>query len=324
MLVKASTRKLKTPSARSLRVFALQSLKIGLALVIIRLVWYIICLMRKVAFFFIFLIFVAGLVFLGKFILSRQTKSLGGLKVTSIPKASIFLNAESIGRSPFEDKIVPGDYTLKLIPEDSAASASSWQGKIKISANVLTYVNRELGTSDLTSAGEILSLEKIPGKTSEIAITSVPEGAKVLLEGEEKGVAPLILRNISSGDHEISLSSPGFVTRSVKVRTARGYKLMADFQLALISGEEEKAVGEEKEKEEGVEKTPEKPYVKILDTPTGWLRVREEPTTASTEAAKVKPGETYPLLEEKKGWLKILYEKGKEGWVSGTYAEKVE
>ncbi|MBL7159554.1 PEGA domain-containing protein [Candidatus Microgenomates bacterium] len=280
--------------------------------------------MKKIVLIVIILIFLAGIVFVGRLFLTRGQKAMGGLKVTSIPQASIFLDADNIGRTPFEDKIKPGDYTLKLIPEDGEESVSSWQGKIKISANVLTYVNRELSSSDLTSAGETLSLEKISGKTPEIAITSVPEGAKISLDGEDKGAASLILRNITPGDHEISLSAPGFVTRSIKVHAAQGYKLMADFQLALIPGEE----GDTNEDEDGDgetgEKELEKPYVTILDTPTGWLRVREEPTTTATEAAKINPGETYSFLDEESGWYQIEYEKGKEGWISGQYADKVE
>ena len=277
--------------------------------------------MKKAALVVIVLIFLAGLIFAGRLFLTRGQKAMGGLKVTSIPQASIFLDADNIGRTPFEDKIKPGDYTLKLIPEDGEDSISSWQGKIKISANVLTYVNRELSSSDLTSAGETLSLEKISGKTPEIAITSVPEGAKISLDGEDKGTASLILRNITPGDHEVSLSAPGFVARSIKVHAAQGYKLMADFQLALIPGEEDEETTNEEEAEGG---ELEKPYVKILETPTGWLRVREEPTTAATEAAKINPGETYSFLDEESGWYQIEYEKGKQGWISGKYADKVE
>lgn len=273
--------------------------------------------MKKVVYLLIGLIFLAGLFFLGKFILGKRGGNAGGLKVTSVPQASVFLEADNLGRTPFEDdKVKSGDYTLKLIPEDGGSEGSSWQGKIKISANVLTYVNRELNDSDLTSAGEILTLEKISGKESEIAITATPEGAKISLDGEDKGASPLILRNIEPGTHEISLSSSGFVNRSVKVRTTRGYKLIADFQLALIPDGEETVEEEEGELA--------KPYVEILDTPTGWLRVREEPTTTATEAARVNPGETYPLLDEESGWLKISYEDDKEGWISGQYAEKVE
>jgi hypothetical protein len=59
----------------------------------------------------------------------------------------------------------------------------------------------------------------------------------------------------------------------------------------------------------------------IKSTPTGWLRVRSQPTTASTEVTKLDVGTSYPVLEESEGWVKIEIDENTEGWVSGTYVE---
>ncbi len=69
---------------------------------------------------------------------------------------------------------------------------------------------------------------------------------------------------------------------------------------------------------------PPKPFIIIEDTPTGFLRVRMEPSTTATEAGRVNPGEKYTILEEDNGWYEIEYDEEKTGWVSGQYAEKVE
>lgn len=69
--------------------------------------------------------------------------------------------------------------------------------------------------------------------------------------------------------------------------------------------------------------TPDGSQIQILDTPTGFLRVRSSPSTASSEITQVKPGEKYSLLEEKSGWFKIRVKEGQEGWVSGQYAKKL-
>ena len=53
------------------------------------------------------------------------------------------------------------------------------------------------------------------------------------------------------------------------------------------------------------------------------MRVREEASTSSKELGKVDPGEEFVLLDEKNSWYKIEYE-DTEGWISSTYAEKVE
>ena len=64
--------------------------------------------------------------------------------------------------------------------------------------------------------------------------------------------------------------------------------------------------------------------VVILETPTGYLRVRKEPSTLAEEVGRVKPGEEYELLDEdeKTGWYKIQLDEGDEGWISNQYASK--
>jgi hypothetical protein len=275
-----------------------------------------------------------GIFLVARLLLGREAGP-ASLKITSTPQATIFLDTQHLGKTPYEDKVKSGEYTLKLIPE-SGTTAVSWQAKVKLIPGVLTYVNRELSDQELTSAGEILTLEKISGKSAEIAVLSTPDGAQVNLDGISKGSTPLVLQNIEIGDHEISVAAPGFLTRGVKIKTTPGFKLVASFQLALSSlPATPSATPTPGPTPTGTPKpttsprptgTPSaelpRPYVKILDTPTGWLRVRIEPSTSATEAAKVNPGETYPLLGEQSGWYKIRYEGTKEGWISGQYAEK--
>lgn len=67
-----------------------------------------------------------------------------------------------------------------------------------------------------------------------------------------------------------------------------------------------------------------KTMLKILPTGIGYLRVRSDPSTTGTEVGRVDVGKMFELMEENVGWYKIQYEEGKEGWISGTYAEKVD
>ena len=63
--------------------------------------------------------------------------------------------------------------------------------------------------------------------------------------------------------------------------------------------------------------------VKILDTPTGYLNVREGPGTNFQKIAQVTPGESYELIssDEPKGWYKIKLDETRSGWVTKQYAE---
>ncbi len=71
----------------------------------------------------------------------------------------------------------------------------------------------------------------------------------------------------------------------------------------------------------------EPPYVKVLDTGLGWLRVRSEPSGfADNEVAKIKVGTYFPFVEYSGNdeWVKLEYQTGKEGWASGKYVQVVE
>ena len=290
---------------------------------------------RTVLFILAALLLIAGTFFGVRFFLSQPRGESAGLKVTSTPTASIFLDGKNIGRTPYEDKLEPGEYTIKLIPEITSGQTVSWQGKITLRPNLLTFVNRELGTTDLASGGEVLSLEKSSGNETELAVFSTPEGATIELDGQDQGTAPLSLKNIKTGDHELVVSSAGFQDRPLKIRSTAGYKLIADIQLALAGlGATKDTDATSTTEPTGTAKTTgtqAKPTgaagassVTILDTPTGFLRVRVEPSTSASESGRVEPGETFPLIEEQSGWYKIEYEAKKEGWISNRYAEKTE
>lgn len=63
---------------------------------------------------------------------------------------------------------------------------------------------------------------------------------------------------------------------------------------------------------------------KIKATPTGWLRVRSEPSLNGIEITRVDTGGMYQVLEEQTGWVKIKVSGTSEGWVSADYVELVE
>ena len=67
-----------------------------------------------------------------------------------------------------------------------------------------------------------------------------------------------------------------------------------------------------------------KPKVRILSTGVGFLRVRSGAGTGFPEITKIDPGEEFPLLEEKGGWYRIMLDDGREGWITGQFAEKLE
>ncbi len=305
---------------------------------------------RKLVFLVIIVIFIVAGFFLYRLIRGTPAR-LGVLKVTTSPSTTIFLDNRHLGRVPYEDKVPEGEYTVKLVPETATEPVISWQGKIKIVRNLLTYINADLADSEFSSSVDILWLEKIPSKSSELSVITNPDGATVSLDGDVKGASPIVVADVVPGDHTVTIVSPGFLPRTLKIKTTSGYKLLANIKLALAPGGTQISPTQSVASQSAtptvkpgarvspqtspsptasVSSTPKttadppKPFALIKDTPTGFLRVRMEPTTAATEAAKVYPGDKFTIFDTKSGWYQIEYDGTNKGWISSQYATKVE
>lgn len=271
-------------------------------------------------------------IFVRLFIIEKQN-DYGQLKIVSSPTASIFINNTIVGKTPYQSKYKAGEYLIKLIPEGVATEAASWNGKVNVYKNALTYVNRELGSSDIFSSGEIITTTNANStskNSGEIYVETDPQGAIVSLDNDEKGVAPLILENVIPGNHELSVFMPGFFRRTQKINVDAGYRVNAFFKLALDQNQKQLA-DLEKEKTSSDSAQTQKQFVVINNNPQGWLRVRADASLNATEEAKVKVGEKFEFLEEKDGWYKIKFNGNAdslvsgqftEGWISKEYASK--
>lgn len=278
------------------------------------------------------------------------------LQVNASPTASVFLNDTHVGQTPFfDDNLKAGEYTVRLQVENEPAK--SWQTKVTLSAKIVTVLDRTFGETDDTSSHYLLQLEPIADTTaSEISVITIPDNVIVKVDGQPEGFSPLSLKEITAGDHALAFVAPGYQEQVVNAQVREGYKLVVSSQLArvvgtaipdtasgsgLLTGDASGSatpddVTPTPSNDEDDPKPTVKPtvkptstststttgsYVTILDTGTGWLRVRSTPSSSGTELARVDVGETYPYLESSNGWYKIEYESGEEGWISGQYAE---
>ena len=182
---------------------------------------------------------------------------------------------------------------------------------------------------------------------------TTPDGAVVNLDGEPRGYAPLLIDNLSEGDHVLTISSTGYQEKTIKSKTVKGNKLIASVQLARDTSlpDDDDVVAEDENTESATpsaspKATPKtspktspkastddemaRPYVQIIDDP-GWVRVRTGPGT-DNETVKDKDDDDllllspnqFPLVNTDSGWYQIEYETGENGWISGKYAEKYE
>ncbi|OGH08098.1 MAG: hypothetical protein A2171_01345 [Candidatus Levybacteria bacterium RBG_13_35_9] len=276
--------------------------------------------MKKIIFVLVCFL-IACLIFVLVVYLLNRRPAKGALQVTSSPKSKVYLNEKLIGETPLcqceaNKMLNEGEYTIRLVP--SEGDFEPFQRKIKISPKVLTVVDRAFAQTALSQAS-IISLTSIQDKKdAQISVISFPDKSQVLLDSDLVGQTPVLLKNITQSDHEIKIVRQGYKEKILRVKTVLGYKLEAivylgiDPEIAtasavLISSPSAKTTSQ---------------TITIQETPTGFLRVRKEPTVSSEEVGRVNPGDIFNLLEEKTGWYKIQLKDKTQGWVSSQYANK--
>lgn len=260
--------------------------------------------------FFLVLVFISIVVLSIRFgsqplsaLLGYQVKA--GLKVTSMPEATVFLNGKEVGNTPYQDEnLQAGDYRVKL-----EVDKSSWEGSVNLSQGTLSVVNRELAETTASSSGEVLTLN--PGKG--VVITSSPSEAQVEIDGKDYGKTPLAVSDLSSGEHTFLINHDSFLKRSIRASLPENMLLSIDVNLAIsevdLGGITTPTVI-----------SPQKLVVK--QTPTGFLRVRNKPSLNGEEVGKVSSGDNLLLLEELSGWDRVRLDNGTEGYISSSYVQK--
>lgn len=283
--------------------------------------------MKKLFFILIpagLLILLAGLSF-NYFVRAQVQK--GALQVTSAPDSKVYLNDKYLGQTPLckceaSNMLDTGEYTIRLVPEDK--NLSEFQEKITISEAVLTVVDRKFGKNAL-SEGSVISLSPLADKKkTELLVVSFPQGADVLLDNNPIGKTPLSFKDPTESDHAIKVKKEGYNEKTVRIRTPAGYKLSVAVYLSTnldaTPRPTQTTASPSAEVAPSAAQAPQ--MVTILDTPTGFLRVRRNASVNAVEIARVLPGEKIELVREENGWYLIRLTDGTEGWISSEYAQK--
>lgn len=265
---------------------------------------------------------IAIIIFFGiLFFLDRKTGK-GAFQITSVPQSKVYLEGKLLGMTPLcacdlAQMPAVGDYAIKLVPV--TGDFRPFEEKITINKGTLTVLDRTFAQNG-ESDGSIISLSPLTNnKDIEVLVISLPDKANVFLDNNPIGVTPLLLKQVSESDHDLRITRDGYKNKSVKIKTALGFKLSSLIFLGVGSDLSNTPLASSAAIPSP---TITIPSVLILNTPTGFLNVRESSSVASTKIGQVKPGESYELVDEKEDWFKIKLTDGKIGWVSSSYAVK--
>lgn len=235
-----------------------------------------------------------------------------GILIESEPDAIVYINNKEAGVTPYEANMDPGEITIRVKPKSTNGQIlDDYETKINLESGIKTIIKRIFKETEEESSGVVVSFEKINGEDGLVTIVSIPDNSQVIIDNKVYGYTPLRVK-IPAGDHNLIVSAEKYLEKQLPIKVVKGYKLTASVKLGKLPEPVPTEVPAQVEK------------IEILDTGTGFLRVREEPGLNFPEVFQVKPGEIYDILEinEAGDWYKIKVNEI-EGWVLGKFAKKI-
>nr|WP_298718199.1 PEGA domain-containing protein [uncultured Steroidobacter sp.] len=174
----------------------------------------------------------------------KLQKLPGRVRVETPAQARITVDGKELGNAPGEFTLAPGKHTIAI----AAARYQPFSGEI----DVIGEGKSQTFTPQLVPAW------------ADVTVTSEPAGAKLLVDGEERGVTPLTTQ-ILAGNHPVELRMDGFKSWTTDVQV----KANEPMNLGPIR----------------------------LGLPDGRLALRSEPSGASVSVGGVYRGQTPLQLE---------------------------
>lgn len=276
-------------------------------------------------------------------------KKPASLDVATSAPATIYLGEKELGKTPYKNaEITPGQYSLRIIPDDS--SLAPYEASVDLKKGSSIVISRTFGTTSLESFGYTLSLVPEQSDKATLSVISEPDTSSLTLDGVPSGFTPLSKRQISAGTHEVKVGTPGYSEQKISVNAVIGHNLIVSTKLKA----EPLALSVEPTPAPQSPLTPDttpspsatasvapsprsslapvtpsapptRPYVTVGDSPdvvsAGGLNVRQEPSSSASSLGKAAIGEHLKYLGETTtaGWHKVEFE-GSVGYVSAKYA----
>lgn len=196
--------------------------------------------MKKIVQFVVFILILVVGFFVYQYLLPQIRAPQAFLKIETTPSAEVFLNGDSIGSTPLQEKnLKVGGYNLVIKakvptmpqnPEDSGSTKEvELAQKIDLYPSAVTSVKYEFAPNDAFSSGEVLGLRQ---EGAGISVVTNPENAEVSLDSKSLGNSPLS-QVVNPGVHTLKVSKEGYLTREIGINIQDRFRLTAWVSLAL-------------------------------------------------------------------------------------------
>lgn len=280
-----------------------------------------------------------------------------GLDIATQTEATVYINNENKGTTPFTtEAIKPGEYDIRL-----ENAEGSWSKKIRIESGTVYYMNINLGRDETSTSGELVYLEKGRGvgvisspNGAEVSLDSEKQGFTPYLiqninEGEHEisiakdGYEPRTIKinavkgnkimieamlaklgGTSAPDDNQSESTPTPTATAVSVSSPspRTSNTPRGNALPTVSPRASTSPTPAGSPRASSSTATVKGTVTVLDTSTGWLRVRDKAGLEGKEVGKVNSGDTVEYIDQTdNGWTQIVLEDGTRGYVASRFVK---
>lgn len=274
---------------------------------------------KKLRKIFLSLFVIIILIIVGYFFYKNFTK-LSAIKIESDPSSIVYINGEQVGKTPIEIERKEREITVRLSPESFSEEFNPFETKVKLTKGVKTILRHDFSVGSMDSETQVVSFEKQDRQTASIAVVTNPEGASIKVNNTPFGSSPIRIDDLKENSQQtIYVDAVGFRQSSVVVLPVEKYLMTVFIDLAKTD-EIENSIFDFYNQDLEAELVEEKNILKILSTPVGFLRVREEPTINSKEIDRVKEGDEYEFNFVDEDWYEIIFNASESGFISSEYA----
>jgi len=149
-----------------------------------------------------------------------KSQERGAVNVVTQNPAEVYVNGEYAGTTPYESREVKvGENKISI-----KTSTRTYETSVNFLPSVQVVLNRDLGTSELFSAGQNLWMEKNDGQPI-VSVISDPADASVFIDNTELGKTPFTSDKLSEGEYELKVSNPGYEDQVLRIKTQKGLTL---------------------------------------------------------------------------------------------------
>ncbi|WP_292517797.1 PEGA domain-containing protein [Methanoculleus sp.] len=151
------------------------------------------------------------------------SETTGAIDVVSYPAgADVFLDEKYQGKTPSA-----GVYTISNVAVGSHT--------VRVALSGYQDYTTSVGVSGATTSHITAALQPgQPSTTGSIAVTSSPSGAEVYIDNAYKGITPLTIDGVATGNHAVRVALAGYSDWSTSVQVGAGSTASASASLSAV------------------------------------------------------------------------------------------